>query len=62
VVETNNGTIMPYIYMKSERGKITSFYTKNKAIKVGNVFTQNIFENFEGGTVIKVKFTKRDSI
>ena len=35
---------MPYIYMKSKRGKITSFYTKNKAIKVGNVFTQNIFE------------------
>jgi len=60
VVKTNNGTIMPYIYMKSERGKVTSFFTKNKAIKVGNVFQQNIFENFEGGTVIKVKFTKRD--
>jgi hypothetical protein len=53
---------MPYVYMKSERGKITSFYTKNKAIKVGDVFTQNIFENFEGGTVIKVKFTKRDNL
>jgi hypothetical protein len=53
---------MPYVYMKSERGKITSFYTKNKAIKVGDIFTQNIFENFEGGTVIKVKLTKRDNL
>ena len=51
---------MPYIYMKSKRGKITSFYTKNKAIKVGSIFQQNIFENFEGGEVTKVKFTKRD--
>jgi hypothetical protein len=51
---------MPYIYMKSKRGKITSFFTKNKSIKVGSVFQQNIFENFEGGEVIKVKLTKRD--
>ena len=53
---------MPYIYMKSRRGKITSFFTKNKSIKIGDSFQQNIFENFEGGTVIKVKFTKRDKI
>jgi len=39
---------MPYIYMKSQRGKITSFFTKNKSIKIGDSFRQNIFENFEG--------------
>jgi hypothetical protein len=57
--------------MKSKRGKITSFFTKNKSIKIGDSFQQNIFENFElsvrnrtskGGTVIKVKLTKRDKI
>ncbi len=52
---------MPYIYMKSKRGKITSFFTKDKSIKVGSFFQQNIFENFEGGEVIKVKLTKRDN-
>ncbi len=53
---------MPYIYMKSKRGKITSFFTKDKSIKIGNVFTQNIFENFEGGEVIRVKLTKKEMI
>lgn len=52
---------MPYVYMKSKRGKITSFFTKDKSIKVNDVFTQNIFENFEGGEVIKIKFTNRDN-
>jgi len=48
--------------MKSKRGKVTSFFTKDKSIKTGDVFTQNIFENFEGGEVIKIKLTKRDNI
>lgn len=51
---------MPYIYMKSKKGKITSFFTKDKSIKINDVFTQNIFEHFEGGVVVKIKFTKRD--
>jgi hypothetical protein len=53
---------MPYVYVKSKRGKITSFFTKNKSIKVSDVIIQNKFENFEGGEVIKIKLTKRDNI
>ena len=50
---------MPYIYEKSKNGKITSFYTKGKSIKVGDLlYPVNSFSTPR--EVIKVKLTKRD--
>lgn len=50
---------MPYIYEKSKNGKITSFYTKDKSIKVGNLlYPVNSFSTPK--EVVKVKSTKRD--
>jgi hypothetical protein len=50
---------MPYVYEKSKNGKITSFYTKDKSIKVGTlIYPINSFST--PSEVIKVKFTKRD--
>lgn len=50
---------MPYVYEKSKNGKITSFYTKNKSIKVGDLlYPVNSF--LIPKEVIKIKFTKRD--
>jgi len=50
---------MPYIYTKTKRGKVKSFYTKDKSIKVGNIFYKvNRFSEPE--EVIRVKYTKRD--
>ena len=50
---------MPYIYEKSKNGKITSFYTKDKSIKVGALLY--LVSRFSTPKeVIKVKFTKRD--
>ena len=46
---------MPYIYVKTKRGKVTSFYTKDKSNKPGNIFMGK-----DGGEVIRVKLTKRD--
>jgi hypothetical protein len=46
---------MPYIYVKNKKGKVTSFYTKDKSIKPGNIFMGK-----DGGEVIRVKLTKRD--
>ena len=52
---------MPYIYVKSKSGKITSFYTKDKSVKVGNeIYEVNRFSTPK--KVVKVKFTKRDNI
>jgi len=52
---------MPYIYQRSKSGKITSFYTKNKSIKVGALlYPMGSFNPPK--EVIKVKFTKRDNI
>ena len=52
---------MPYIYEKSKNGKITSFYTKDKSIKVGDLlYPINRFNTPK--EVVKVKFTKRDNI
>ena len=52
---------MPYIYMKNKSGKITSFYTKNKSIKVGALL-HPISSFYPPEEVVKVKFTKRDGI
>ena len=50
---------MPYIYEKHKSGKVTSFYTKNKSIKVGALlYPINRFS--APREVVKVKFTKRD--
>lgn len=50
---------MSYIYTKTKKGKIKSFYTKDKSIKVGNtIYEINRFSTPE--EVIKVKYTKRD--
>ena len=47
---------MPYIYVKNKKGKVSSFYLKDKSIKLGTIFMgQN------GGEVVKVKLTKRDN-
>jgi len=52
---------MPYIYMKSKSNKITSFYTKDKSVKVGNeIYEVNRFSTPK--EVVRVKFTKRDNI
>jgi len=40
---------------KNKKGKVTSFYTKDKSIKLGNIFMGK-----DGGEVIRVKLTKRD--
>lgn len=45
---------MPYIYVKNKSGKVTSFYLKDKSVKVGNIIVGQ-------GEVIRVKLTKRDS-
>ena len=53
--------VMPYIYTKGKNGKITSFYTKDKSVKVGNeIYEVNRFSTPK--EVVKVKFTKRDNI
>jgi len=39
---------MPYIYVKNKFGKVTSFYLKDKSIKVGNIIVGE-------GEVISVK-------
>jgi hypothetical protein len=52
---------VPYIYEKSKNGKITSFYTKDKSVKVGDLlYPINKFNTPK--EVVKVKFTKRDNI
>lgn len=50
-----------FLYICTIITKQLSFFTKDKSIKVNDVLTQNIFENFEGGKVIKIKFTNRDN-
>lgn len=50
---------MPYIYERYKNGKITSFYTKNKSIKVGALL-HPISSFYPPKEVVKVKFTKRD--
>ena len=50
---------MPYIYEKYKNGKITSFYTKDKSIKVGDLLYP-ITSYSTPKEVVKVKFTKRD--
>ena len=47
--------IMPYIYVKNKSGKVTSFYLKDKSVKVGNIIVGE-------GEVIRVKLTKRDEL
>jgi hypothetical protein len=50
---------MPYVYIKSKKGKVESFYTKDKSIQVGNtIYDINRFSTPK--EVIKIKFTKRD--
>ena len=44
---------MPYIYVKNRAGKVTSFYLKDKSVKIGNIIVGQ-------GEVIRVKLTKRD--
>jgi hypothetical protein len=46
---------MPYIYVKNKKGKVSSFYLKDKSIKLGTIFMGQA-----GGEVVKVKLTKRD--
>jgi len=46
---------MPYIYVKNKKGKVSSFYLKDKSIKLGTIFMGQ-----DGGEVVKVKLTKRD--
>ena len=46
---------MPYVYVRPKKGKVTSFYVKDKSIKVGSIMIGK-----DGGEIIKVKFTKRD--
>ncbi len=47
---------MPYIYVKNKKGKVSSFYLKDKSIKLGTIFMGQ-----DGGEVVKVKLTKRDN-
>jgi hypothetical protein len=44
---------MPYIYTKSYLGKKSSWYTKDKSLKVGNLIIGE-------GEIVKIKYTKRD--
>jgi hypothetical protein len=46
---------MPYIYTKNKKGKLDSFYTKDKSLKVGNLIVGE-------GEIVKIKYTKRDNI
>ena len=46
---------MPYIYVKNKKGRVTSYYTKDKSIKPGVIVMGK-----DGGEVIRVKLTKRD--
>lgn len=51
---------MPYVYTINKKGKIESFYTKDKSIKEGNeIYKVNRFS--EPSRVIRIKFTKRDN-
>lgn len=47
---------MPYIYVRNKYGKTSSFYLKDKSIKIGTIFMGQ-----GGGEVVKVKLTKRDN-
>ena len=50
---------MPYIYTKSKKGKIESFYIKDKSLKIGDLYYEtNSFS--QPRTIIKIKYTKRD--
>ena len=49
---------MPYIYEKYKNGKITSFYTKNKSIKVGALL-HPISSFYPPKEVVKVKNLKK---
>jgi len=46
---------MPYIYTKNKKGKLDSFYTKDKSLKVGTLIVGD-------GEIVKIKYTKRDNI
>jgi hypothetical protein len=46
---------MPYIYTKSYLGKKSSWYTKDKSLKVGTLIIGE-------GEIVKIKYTKRDNI
>jgi len=51
---------MPYVYIKGKNGKVESFYTKDKSIKLGaEIYDINRFSMLK--TVVKIKFTKRDN-
>ena len=44
---------MPYIYTKSYLGKKSSWYIKDKSLKVGTLIIGE-------GEIVKIKYTKRD--